>query len=144
LPYYLIGCVQMALLFGIGAFGFGMQIGGSVAALVVLSALVVASACALGMFVAAFGWTEKQIGSILPIIVLVMGLLGGCMFPRLFMPPFMKTLGFATPHGWALDGYYALLIRQGTSFVDIAPSLAALAAFTIGFAGIGIARFRFE
>ena len=57
-----------------------------------------------------------------------MGLLGGCMFPRIAMPPFMKSLGLVVPHSWALDGYYAVLVRQGTTVADIAPSLGALAA----------------
>jgi ABC-2 type transport system permease protein len=143
-PYFLIGCIQMALLFGLGATVFGMKVAGSVAALVAISLAVVLCASALGMLVAAFGWTEKQIGSIVPVILLVMGLLGGCMFPRLFMPPFMKHLGLAVPHGWALDGYYDVLIRQGTSLVDIAPQIGALLAFASAFAVLGVWRFRFE
>jgi ABC-2 type transport system permease protein len=94
--------------------------------------------------VASLGWTEKQIGSGVPIIVLVMGLLGGCMFPRIAMPPFMQQLGHVVPHSWALDGYYDVLVRSGTTIADIAPSLGALAAFTAGFAALGLWRFRFE
>ena len=143
-PYYLVGCAQIAVLFGLGIGAFGMQIGGSVIALVALSAAVVLCACTLGLLFASFGWTERQIGSGAPIIVLVMGLLGGCMFPRLFMPPFMQKLGLAVPHGWALDGYYDVLIRSGTSIVDIAPQIAALCGFAVLFGGVGIARFKFE
>jgi ABC-2 type transport system permease protein len=144
IPYYLLGCVQLALLFGLGAGVFGMKVAGSVAALVALSAAVVLCASMLGLLVAATGWTEKQIGSGVPVIVLVMGLLGGCMFPRLFMPEFMQKLGLAVPHGWALDGYYDVLIRQGTSIVDIAPQLGALVGFAALFGVIGVWRFRFE
>jgi ABC-2 type transport system permease protein len=143
-PYYLIGVVQLAVLFAIGAFAFGMQIAGSFAALVLLSLLVVLCALAFGMLVASFGWTEKQIGSTVPVILLVMGLVGGCMFPRLLMPPFMQKLGLVVPHSWALDGYYAVLVRQGTTVADIAPSLGALAAFSVGFALLGLWRFKFE
>ena len=144
IPYYLVGCLQLAVLFGIGIGIFGMQVGGSVVALVVLSAALVLSACTLGLLFASFGWTEKQIGSGMPVIVLVMGLLGGCMFPRLFMPPFMQKLGLAVPHGWALDGYYDVLIRSGTSLVDIAPQIGALCGFAALFGVLGIARFKFE
>ena len=73
-----------------------------------------------------------------------MGMLGGCMFPRAFMPPFMKSVGLCMPHGWALDGYYAVLVREGTSLADVAPSIAALLAFAAGFATLGVALFRFE
>lgn len=143
-PYFLVGCLQLALLFGLGAGVFGMRVGGSVVALVALSAAVVLCASMLGLFIASLGWTEKQIGSGVPVIVLVMGLLGGCMFPRLFMPPFMQKLGLAVPHGWALDGYYDVLIRSGTSLVDIAPQIGALCGFAALFGVLGIARFKFE
>ena len=66
-----------------------------------------------------------------------MGLLGGCMLPRLMMPPAMKQIGHVVPHGWALDGYYDVLVRQGTSIADIAPSIGALLAFAAGFARSG-------
>jgi ABC-2 type transport system permease protein len=121
-----------------------MQVGGSVVALVVLSSAVVLCATMLGLLFAALGWTEKQIGSGAPVIVLVMGLLGGCMFPRLFMPPFMQKVGLAVPHGWALDGFYDVLIRQGTSLVDIAPQIGALLGFAALFGTLGLWRFRFE
>jgi ABC-type transport system involved in multi-copper enzyme maturation permease subunit len=144
IPYYLVGCCQLGLLFGIGIGVFGMKVAGSPFALVVLSAMVVLCATSFGLLVAAFGWTEKQIGSITPVMLLVMGLIGGCMFPRLFMPPFMQQLGKIVPHAWALDGYYDVLIRQGTSLADVMPSVGALAVFSALFAGIGVWRFRFE
>ena len=143
-PYYLISIIQLGFLFGIGVGVFGMKIAGDVSALVVLTLAVSLCAVSFGLLVASFGGTERQIGSTVPIAVLVMGLLGGCMFPRLLMPHFMQQLGHAVPHSWALDGYYAVLVRQGTSIVDIAPSLGALLAFAIGFTGFGLWRFRFE
>jgi ABC-2 type transport system permease protein len=79
-----------------------------------------------------------------PVVLLVMGLLGGCMFPRILMPDFMKGLGHVVPHSWALDGYYDVLVRQGTTIADVAPNIGALLAFAVGFAALGLARFRFE
>jgi ABC-2 type transport system permease protein len=143
-PYYLVGCVQLAFLFGIGAGMFHMQVAGSVVALVVLSLVVVLCSMTFGLLVASFGGTEKQIGSIVPVVLLVMGLIGGCMFPRLLMPEVMREIGHVVPHSWALDGYYDLLVREGTSLVDIAPSIGALVAFSAAFAAIGMWRFRFE
>jgi ABC-2 type transport system permease protein len=143
-PYYLVGLAQLAFLFGIGAAAFGMQVAGSLAALIALSLAVSLCAVSLGFLMAAIGGSEKQLGGIGSVALLVMGMLGGCMFPRAFMPPFMKTIGLGVPHGWALDGYYAVLVRQGTTIADIAPSIAALLAFAIGFAALGLALFRFE
>ncbi|HEV7556174.1 MAG TPA: ABC transporter permease, partial [Kofleriaceae bacterium] len=92
-PYYLVGVVQLAFLFGLGVALFGMKIAGSVSALVVLTLAVVLCSMTFGLLVASFGGTEKQIGSTVPVLLLVMGLLGGCMFPRVFMPDFMKSIG---------------------------------------------------
>jgi len=143
-PYIVIGCVQLTFLFGLGAFAFGMKVAGSLLGLVVLSFAVVLCAVALGLLFASVGGTEKQIGSTAPVVLLVMGLVGGCMFPRLLMPDFMMKLGHVVPHSWALDGYYDVLVRQGTSLADLAPSIGALLAFAGAFAALGLWRFRFE
>ena len=121
-----------------------MQIAGSLAALVALTVALSLCAIAFGLLVASFGGTERQLGSMVPLALLVMGLLGGCMFPRLLMPAFMQKLGHVVPHSWALDGYYAVLVRQGTTVADIAPSLAALSTFAAAFALLGLWRFKFE
>lgn len=143
-PYYLVGVVQLAFLFGIGWLAFGMQVAGSLVGLVVLSLAVVCCAVTLGLLMAAIGGSEKQLGGVGSVILLVMGMLGGCMMPRLIMPPFMQMLGLGVPHGWALDGYYDVLVREGTTLADIAPSLAALLAFSAAFTLLGVLRFRFE
>ncbi len=143
-PYFLISVLQLGFLFGLGVALFGMKIAGDVSALVVLTLAVALCAVSFGLLVASFGGTERQIGSTVPVIILVMGLLSGCMFPRMLMPAFMQQLSHTVPQSWALDGYYDVLVRQGTSIADIAPSLGALGAFTILFAGLGLWRFRFE
>jgi ABC-2 type transport system permease protein len=143
-PYYIVGVVQMAFLFGIGAAAFGMKVAGSVPALVVLSLCVTLCAVCLGLLFASIATTEKQLGGIGSVVLLVMGLLGGCMFPRLVMPEAMRQIGHVVPHSWALDGYYDVLVRQGTSIIDIAPSIGALLGFAALFAALGIWRFEFE
>jgi ABC-2 type transport system permease protein len=143
-PYGVVGACQLVFLFGIGAFAFGMQVAGSVAALAALSIALVYCAVSLGLLMASFGGSEKQLGGIGSVILLVMGMIGGCMFPRLAMPAFMQKLGLGVPHGWALDGYYAVLVRQGTTIADIAPQIAAVLGFGTGFALLGILLFRFE
>lgn len=143
-PYFLVGVVQLAFVFAIGFALFGMALAGSPVALVALSLAVVACAVALGLLFAAIASTEKQLGGIGSVVLLVMGMLGGCMYPRLAMPAFMQKLGLAVPHGWALDGYYAVLVREGTTVGDVLPSVAALVVFAGAFAGVGLALFRFE
>lgn len=143
-PYYVVGVAQLTFLFGIGVVCFSMQIAGSVIALIALSLAVVLCAVCLGLGFAGFATSEKQLGGIGSVVLLIMGLVGGCMYPRLLMPPAMRSLGYAVPHSWALDGYYDILVRQGTTLVDVVPSIAVLLGFAAVFAGLGLGRFRFE
>lgn len=143
-PYYLVGVCQNAFLFGLGAVAFGMEVAGSPAALVVLSLAVVLCAVSLGLLMAALGGSEKQLGAMGSVSLLVMGMIGGCMFPRMLMPAFMQKLGLAVPHGWALDGYRDVLVYEGTTIADIAPQAAALVGFAALFALLGILLFKFE
>lgn len=143
-PYYLVGLCQMAFLFGIGAAGFGMQVAGSVVGLILVSLAVTYCAVSLGLLFASLGGSEKQLGGIGSVVLLVMGMLGGCMMPRIAMPAFMQSLGLAVPHAWALDAYFDVLIRPGTTVLQIAPKLGVLLAFGTGFAALGASLFRYE
>lgn len=143
-PYALIGLLQMALLFGVGHLAFGMEVAGSVVGLVALTCAVVLAATCLGLLIASFAGTERQVGGIGSICLLVMGLIGGGMIPRMAMPATMQAIGLLTPHAWALDGYYDLLIRPGTTVLDVLPQIGALLGFAALFVIVGVLRFDFE
>jgi ABC-2 type transport system permease protein len=56
----------------------------------------------------------------------------------------VQQIGLAVPHGWALDGYYTLLVHRGAGFADVAGPIAAVYGFALAFAIIGLRRFRFD
>lgn len=143
-PYFLIGLAQMAVLFGVGIIAFDLHVAGSSAALAGVCIAVAFCAVSLGLLFAALARSEKQLGGVGSVTLLVLGILGGCMVPRIVMPPMMQTLGLAVPHGWALDGFYAVLVRQSTTLADVMPAIGALGAFGIGFIALGLLVFRFE
>ena len=144
IPYVALGVFQVGTLFAIGVFAFGMRIYGSVPALAVLTIGVSCCATALGLAIAAFSTTEKQISSLGSVVILIMGLVGGCMFPRALMPETLKQVGLFVPHGWALDGYYTLLVHSGAGFAAAAKPIIAVYGFAALFAFIGVRRFRFD
>lgn len=141
-PYLIVGLVQFALLFGIGIAAFGLQVAGSPLALVALVVATVTCATSLGLAMASLGGSEKQLGGIGSICLLVMGLVGGAMVPRAVMPETMQLVGLAVPHGWALDGFFDVLVRPGTGLADVWPSVAALLGFALTFVGFGALRSR--
>ena len=144
IPYIALGTIQVGLLFVIGAVGFGMKVGGSIAALLVLTIGVATCATSLGLLIAAVSTTEKQISSLGSVAILIMGLVGGCMLPRAIMGPTLQRIGLFVPHGWALDGYYTLLVRDGAGFADVAKPIAAVYGFAAAFLIAGLRRFRFD
>jgi ABC-2 type transport system permease protein len=60
------------------------------------------------------------------------------------MPHLIQQLGLAVPHGWALDGYYTLLVHRGAGFAEVLHPIAAVYGFALVFAIIGVRRFRFD
>jgi len=117
-PYFLIGVTQLAFLFGVGVALFGMQIAGSIAGLVVLSLSVVYCAVSLGLLFGAVASNEKQLGGVGSVVLLVMGMLGGCMVPRLVMPAFMNFdlfYGLAGMHLGAVLNFLVLFLSKRKS-----------------------------
>jgi ABC-2 type transport system permease protein len=143
-PFFLIGILQMAFLFATGAFVFGMHLAGSIPALALVTGALVFSAVGLGFLVASFGGSEKLVGSVASIAVLVMGLVSGCMFPRAFMPEAFQKAGLFVPHGWALDAYRDVIVRDGTTMGDVLFPSIVLVGFGLLFAGAGALIFRAE
>jgi ABC-2 type transport system permease protein len=60
--------------------------------------------------------------------------IGGIMVPRFVMPESMQALTDFSPMAWALDGFHAVILRQGGAADIAAPcgELLLLAAALLG------------
>ena len=58
---------------------------------------------------------------------LVLGALGGCMFPLELFPDTLRTIAHVTPHAWGYEAF-AQIQRHDGGLLDIAPQLGVLAA----------------
>ncbi len=67
---------------------------------------------------------------------LVLGALGGCMFPLELFPDTLRTIAHVTPHAWGYEAF-AQLQRHDGGLVDIAPFLAVLAAMALVLVALG-------
>ncbi len=131
--------LQVAVMFGIGKALFGLDLGADLLALALLTLALSFAAAGIGL--AASTVTSNSNIFIAP---LVLGaLLGGCMFPRQIMPPFLRTLGLILPHGWALEGYQTLMVRGG-GLGDVALNILVLAGFGAVFMAWAVLRGDFE
>jgi ABC-2 type transport system permease protein len=53
--------------------------------------------------------------------------IGGIMVPRFVMPPAMQQATEFSPMAWALDGFHAVILRQGSAADVALPCLKLLA-----------------
>jgi ABC-2 type transport system permease protein len=138
LAAFVIGLIQVAIMFGVGYFLFGMGLGQDPLALILITAALVLAAVGIGLAAAAFG-----LENVLTIPLIIAALIGGCMFPADWLPPIVQSVGLAIPHTWAMMGYQAILVR-GQGLVQILPSIAVLLAFALLFFIIAVRRLEFE
>lgn len=89
-----------------------------------------------GIFLALSVKSRAIYSSIIPIVTVVFGMLGGCFWPLWLMPPFMQKLAMITPHYWANDAM--TLIQKGQSLLIQRTDLLALTGFLVVFASLGL------
>ncbi len=142
LPYYLVNLLQVAVMFGVAHFMFGMALV-QPAALLAVSLALAAAATGMGVLVATLGKTQAQISGLSVLFTLTMSAVAGCMVPAFVMPDFVQTLGRLTPHGWAMQGFQDVLVR-GYGLAGVWPEVAALLGFATIFFLVGVWRFRFD
>ncbi|MFO7633406.1 MAG: ABC transporter permease [Caldilinea sp.] len=133
-----IGVLQVAVMFAIGAIFFGLGLGNAPVALLVLTMAVVLSAVCIGLAAAAY-----RIERGLTVMLIVGALIAGCAFPADWLPPFLRTINVILPQTWAMQGYQDLITR-GLGFVDVLPEIAVLLGFAAVFFGIAVWKFDLE
>jgi ABC-2 type transport system permease protein len=143
LPNFLVGLAQVSVMFTVGHFVFGMQLGHDLLALVLVTVAVSLAATGLGILVASLAKSEQQISGVTSLIILTLAALGGSMVPLFVMPDFMQTIAHFTPHAWALTTYQNIIVR-GYGTVEVLPQVGVLLAFASAFFGVALWRFKFE
>jgi ABC-2 type transport system permease protein len=134
-----VGVVQVAVMFAIGALAFGLELGRDPIALALLTIAMVAAATGIGLAAAAFGVS----GAAVTIPLIVGALLGGCLLPLDLMPPAVRAASTVIPHRWALGGYQDLMVR-GQGLLQVLPEIGILTAFAAVSFVAAVFRFDFE
>ena len=137
----IIGVVQVAVMWIVGALAFGIDLGASPVAVVLLSLLMVVASAAFGVMLASFVSNVRTASAAGVLTSLVLAPIGGSWWPLFITPPFMQSLARLTPHGWANGGLNKLMLF-GAEFTDVGPEMAALAAFAAVFLAVALWRFR--
>ena len=137
----IIGVTQVAVMWIVGALAFGIDLGASPVAVVLLSLLMVVASAAFGVMLASFVGNVRTASAAGVLTSLVLAPIGGSWWPLFITPPFMQSLARLTPHGWANGGLNKLMLF-GAEFTDVGPEMAVLAVFAAVFLAVALWRFR--
>jgi ABC-2 type transport system permease protein len=142
LPYYMTSVVQTALLFVCGRLLFGMSWGPEPVYLIPVILCTSLAATSLGLLLATSVRTDQQVSAYGTSLVLILGGVSGCLFPRVWLPAAMKKMSLATPHAWSLEAFDAVLTRSAVDHLLVFDCCAMLLAFAAAFFACGWWRFR--
>jgi ABC-2 type transport system permease protein len=146
LAYMVLPCLQAILLFGVASIFFGVWLGSSPIALVVLTLITAATAASFGLLIASFAKSASQAANLGTAAGFILAIVAGAV--PIGSQAFTRTGGFISilariaPQAHALEGYLKLL-SDGEGFVAILPELGILIAFTLVFLTISTRRFRY-
>jgi ABC-2 type transport system permease protein len=143
LPFYAINVAQVAVLFVCGHLFFHLRVGGSLAALAVITLAVSAAANALGLSIAALCKTQEQMGPLSTLILLTLAATGGLFIPVSDFPRLLRVLSWANVDSWALQGFQKVLVHS-CGLAAILPLAAVLSGFALANYLFGIWKFRYE
>lgn len=142
-PFFVVNLLQTALMLAAGV-TLVPWLGGEALALPArgdLLALVAActSFAAIGwaLLVAVCARTIEQATVIGGVGNILAAAIGGIMVPRFVMPPAMQGVTQISPMAWALDGFHAVILRDGTA-ADVALPCLKLLALALLLAGAAL------
>lgn len=105
-----------------------LEPGGHKAALLFMALMVALAATGFGVLIGTIATSHDQAASFGSVAVIILAALGGIWVPVFVMPKMMQEISVFSPLNWALDGFYTILLRNG-SFGQIMLPAGLLFAF---------------
>ncbi|GGS16506.1 ABC transporter permease [Actinokineospora fastidiosa] len=135
-----VAAAQALLIIVVSALMFGVSWGDPLGVTVVV-ALFCLVATGAAMLVGALVANPQQAPAIGPPLGIVLGMLGGCLWPKEVAGEALTTIGYLFPHSWAMDALLALT-RPGSGLGTVWTEVAVLAGMAALALGIALIVFR--
>jgi ABC-2 type transport system permease protein len=142
-PNTVISIINMLTILAIGIYWFDVPFRGNFWAFTWLSFMYVFSGLGLGLLVSTISENQKQSQQQAMLIMLVGIVLGGFIFPRYLMPPWVRVIGNLFPLTYFIPIARGIMIK-GMTVPDLWEHIAALVIYVILIMGIAIRAFRTE
>src|SRR5262249_434996 len=141
LSRFLVGFLQMVVLFAVGRLFFGISLGREPWLLLLPTAGIVFAGTAFGLVVAALATTRGGVVRVGSIVIVTMAAVGGCWWPIDLEPHWMRRVALAFPTTWAMEAYNDLMIRRRGLEAALRPA-AVMAGFGLLYLVTGALLFR--
>jgi ABC-2 type transport system permease protein len=148
LAYVIIVVLQVVFLFGIGAGLFKLDIGDSLAGLLVVSVAMGFTVATLGLLLGVVTRKGRQADTLGTLIAFVLPFIAG-IFPMVGIEPaytsggVIATIGMFIPHMHAAEGYRLVMTGEGTVETVLVQTVALL-LFAVVFFVVAARRLRFS
>ena len=133
--YIVVSLIQFVLMLLVGLYIFPLMglpslvVTGKITLLAVMAAASGLSAIALGVLLGTLAKTQEQAAPLGATITVILAAIGGVWILVFAMPHTMQTIAKISPMNWGLQGFYDILLRDG-SCSAIAPEIGLLLAFS--------------
>lgn len=141
IPYFLLSCLDLALILLLARYVLGVPMSGSIAGIVAISVLYLLLALALGLFISTVAdrqATALVISAMLMLLPVIM--LSGMVFPVENMPGVLQALSCVIPARWYIEAVRKLMI-QALPFSAVMREFGILLAMTVALVGIALRKF---
>ncbi len=141
IPYFLLSCVDLAVILLLARYVLGVPLSGSVAGVVAISILYLLLALALGLFISTIAdrqATALVISAMLMLLPVIM--LSGMIFPVENMPGVLQALSCAIPARWYIEAVRKLMI-QALPFSAVVREFGILLAMTVALVAVALHKF---
>jgi hypothetical protein len=136
---FVVGLMQMILLFVLGWCMFGISLGRDPVVLLLPTAGICFAGAAFGLVIACVARTHDSVMPIGAVVAMAMSAIGGCWWPLDFEPSWMRGLAQWLPTTWTMLAYNDLMIRNFRIENILWPTAATfglgIAYLTIGLVG---------
>jgi ABC-2 type transport system permease protein len=138
-----IAVVLFAAIYAAAIAFFGVRVDGSAIGFAGVALAFALLTATFGLLIAAVGRTPEATRGLAILATLLLVMLGGAWVPTFAFPEWMQTATLIVPTRWAVDGLEAMTWRGLGVEAAVAP-IAVMLTFSIAFAAIAMACFRWE
>jgi ABC-2 type transport system permease protein len=111
IPYVGIAFLAVGVALGVGRFGFGVEVNGSLLLLLALCGLFLVGSLGVGLLISTVSQTQAQAMQLAVFVMLPSVLLSGFMFARESMPWLIQQLGLAIPLTYFLQILRGIILK---------------------------------